>query len=204
VADGRAVQRLPDRAIAGAKFLSWRDALRRICPNVPGRLEIELKLAKILIEAPADDALRPVMSWLRAKSLQAYMVWFDRSAIRSWRQGFTASLWPRPGSANSMKCSWRTAPGACQCKICRRRFAPVRLPAPLLLHDEMPSSGWDFFTSQKVKPSIYLFSPCCMYWEDTLSDSQRRFPDEEPQSQGPLFSFSGSIRKAISRTLIRS
>jgi exonuclease V gamma subunit len=40
--------------------------------------------------------------------------------------------------------------------------------------DELPRAAWNLFCSDEIKASIYLFSPCRMFWEDLRTDRERR------------------------------
>jgi exonuclease V gamma subunit len=185
------VKRVPGQAIALVQFLSWREALHRSClgmAHIPDHVEMALWLSRVLLnEIPPDakEALAPVTAWLKvgkSSRCQALIRSLSRQIIEAGYYGFEQAA------------PWQVK----LCEMLESDFIwkwPVQilkvasLPSYVCqVHcfgtDEMPPIGWDFLLAQTIEPSIYLFSPCCMYWEDTVSNSERRFLTKRLQSKG--------------------
>jgi|GEM_PF-2041373 len=198
------VKRLPGHALAGVQFLGWREALHRICSDyahIPDRLEIELRLAKIFLnDLPAEskEALEPVMDWLKAGPSRI------QTLVRSLAHPFTEALYygsemAEPWQQTLYEMVLSDGSWASPTQILQRASFPSTVSqVHSFCVDEMPSIGWDFIISKAPNLSIYLFSPCCMYWEDSMSDSERRYATkrlrERKVSASSLEAYEGYLR----------
>lgn len=204
------VKRLPGHAIAGVQFLGWREAMLRSCSgsaHIPDRLEIELRLAKIFLnEVPPDakEALEPVISWLRGgrsariseRSLNALVRSLSRQISDA---GFYGVEMAAPWQRKLYEMLMADGSWSLPVQVMESASLPPQVcQVHLFCTDEMPAIGWDFLISQSQELSAYLFSPCCMYWEDTVSNSERRFLTKRLRLEGftssSLEAFEGYLR----------
>jgi exodeoxyribonuclease V gamma subunit len=153
------VKRSKNQALAGIQFISYREAIERLTKPIH-TLELRLELSKIF-QTVSDGPLAPILHWIQEGhssrlnmllshlSRQIYEAsFYQKAPTETWQQELYEKL--------SIQRQWQKPVGELHC-FCT---------------DEMPPDAWDFWMRQNA--SIYLFSPCRMYWEDSLSNRERQ------------------------------
>ena len=165
-------ERLPGHAIAGIRFLSWREALLLAChakDHVINSFELQLALTKILSDETTDE----LASWLKECNPNRLTLFVRRLSEQMMEAGFYAMEPQENWHRNLLEKLTDAGPWRFLAQILPEAFLP---PSVGHVHcfcvDEMPEAGWDFFLRSSSK--VYLFSPCRMFWDDTVSDGERR------------------------------
>lgn len=175
------VERMPRQAIAGVRCLGWREALRRICSHshIPDLMEFKIRLDRILsgeISREAQATLEPLLRWLKPGQRSRKNALIRSLSVQLMEASFYGVHVSKPWQialhellANDHSWEWlfQALEGASwPSTVCQMHC---------FCTDEMPSTGWDFLVSHAPDLYIYQFSPCCMFWDDTLTHSQRRY-----------------------------
>ncbi|MBF8262970.1 MAG: RecC protein [Parachlamydiales bacterium] len=171
------VKRLPNQAMAGVQFLSWREALQRFAISAGPVLDvfnIELKLAQIFLQE-TSEALAPITAYLQSK---------DVGRVSSLARSLSRQMVDAGFDLMHPKALWQKelfeqlivdGLGRFPEQILSQAIWPREVGSiHCFCTDEMPVSGWTFLLQHAPQTSIYLFSPCRMFWEDIVSDRQRR------------------------------
>ena len=161
------IQRFPNHAITSIRFLSWREALlHHDCIN---NLELQLALQKIFAsDVASSDPLAPFIAWSKEKGPRQLALLIRRLSEQMIEAGFYQMNPKEP-----WQCSLLERLAAWQFPIQSYTNAkPTAQQIHCFCVDEMPQAAWNFFL--KSKCCVYLFSPCLMFWEDLLTNAQRR------------------------------
>ena len=164
-------ERMPNQAIAGIKILGWREALLSACrgKSVPERFELGLALSNILEELP-DESLS---SWLKKQPSRKNTL--IRSLSRQMKAVGFEEMQPEEGWQQylfqkiSVEGPWRFPFQL----LSEAAFPSAVAEVHCFGVDELPSGVWDFLLKFS-NLSIYLFSPCQMFWEDVCTDWERK------------------------------
>lgn len=157
-------KRMDGGALMGLEILTWRDALMRLSPRFPGEFELRLAIAELL----EKRELPPLADWIGNKPERKGKLarilsralfeagFYGLKTDVKWQEELVRIL--------SVEGPWRFPD---------QMLETARISSELHLFgiDEMPQKAWDFFVRQKA--SIYLFSPCSLYWEDLSSDREK-------------------------------
>lgn len=175
------IDRIKESAIAGVRFVSWREALKHFQHRkMPNRFDLELRLAQILsgdLPTDAKEALAPLLHWISGgpgrlssvvRPLSRQILDASMNAVSfsiPWQQKLIELLAP---DFSEERTDWPSSVGQIHC-FCT---------------DEMPRAAWELLIQKAPEVLIYLFSPCRMYWEDILSDHQRRWAMKSLKEKG--------------------
>ncbi len=178
---GALAQRMPGRALACIKALSWREALLQVSRKqgypIPNDLDLRLAITEIFEKKDLPPSFAPLMAWLEQQNgsssrlenlvrLLACRVseagFYGLSAEREWQKDLCRML--------TEKGPWRFPDQL----LDHVRFPESVAEVHCFCIDEMPDKAWDFLLKQGELVSIYHFSPCRMFWDDICSDRERR------------------------------
>jgi hypothetical protein len=129
------IARIPERALCGVQFMSWREAL--------GRVTAMPDLQTMACAVASYEQRQEILWPLSRNLLEAE--WYD--------QDYDFNGMPQLDQIH------------CVCI------------------DEMPPAAWGCLHRLTKQLSIYLFSPCRMFWEDLCTDRQRNWFLERNSSE---------------------
>lgn len=159
------LKRSPSQGIAGIQFLNWREAVDRLCQPACSVLELEIQLAEILLKNQHDPDFQTIAAFLQKNGPNGFNEAVHSLSRQIKEAGFFGFKSP-PASEWQKKMleqlAWRFPSNG--------ETHPADVGIHCFCVNEMPQIGWDSISDRS---SIYLFSPCRMFWEDAVSDRER-------------------------------